>query len=380
MKKAAQTITDHHQEIVKLWESTVEDRITASQYTNNIILRDHLPNMLDDVADILFRYDGQSDIIEVEKYQEIVVNSSDHGRHRAASKAYTIDQLIHEYIIFHRTITEVLRKYNAYTSEVGDLLKYVLETAILQSSSAFNFSLQEMQEKLVGTLAHDIRNPISTAYGLLELLGHEQDPEKIEMLRQMALRSLEKSLTLSEGLLDAITIKAGEGMMVVFAEGDLVKEIDTIYQEARHIYSQDIRFECSESEIIGIVDGTAIRRVLENLLTNAIKYGDIDRPITISLQNQGDQICLSVHNYGNPIPPEKQKSIFSYLTHSANKEASSLQSWGMGLTLVKVIAEAHNGHASLTSSEEDGTCFTIKFSKNNKAGKIRTHVFDSAIS
>ncbi len=378
MKHIAQVIIDRHQEILELWEATVKKRIIASLYTNNIVLRDHLPDMLNDITDILLRYDSLPDMTKAESYQEIVANSTDHGRHRATSEAYTIDQLIHEYIIFHRTLTEVLRTHGAYTSEVGDLLKYVLETAMLQSCSSFNLSLQEMQEKLVGTLAHDIRNPIGAAYGLLEIIGREKDPKKIDTLRQMAQRSLKKSLTLTEGLLDAVTVKAGEGMMLMFAEGDLVKEVETVYQEACHIYSQKIRLECSTKEIKGIVDGTAIRRVLENLLTNAIKYGDINSPITISLKGEGDQVRLSVHNYGNPIPPEKQQSIFNYLTHSSGEKATPLQSWGMGLTLVKVIAKAHDGQVLLTSSEEEGTRFTIEFNKNNKPGKIRTHVFDNA--
>ena len=378
MERAAKTIKKHSQEIIARWEAKVNEEISASHQANNIVLRDQMPGILDNISEVLQRYAALSVYQSSVEFEEVVENSEDHGRHRASTEAYSIDQVIHEYIVFHRTVTEVLRDNQTYTTEISDLIKYVMETAILKSSVAFNVSIQEMQEKLVGTIAHDLRSPVGTAYGLLEMIRKEQDPEMINKLSQMAQRSLQKSLKLSEGLLDAISTRAGEGMMLEFSENELVQEVRLVHEEATQVYSQEIKLVCTAEEIIGVFDNTAIRRVLENLLTNAIKYGDMNRPITIRLEDESDQVRLSVHNYGNPIPPEKQQYIFEYLKHSEDERETPVQSWGMGLTLIKVIAEAHKGQVLLSSSEEEGTQFTVKFSKHNELGKVRTKNFNNS--
>ncbi len=352
-------------------------KIEASRYTDSIVLRDHLPNMLVDITDILIRHDGLTDVSKDEKYFEIVSNSSEHGRHRATSEKYTVDQIIHEYIIFHRVITLVLRINNAYDVEVADLLKYIIETAMLQSAASFSTSLQETQEKMIGTLAHDLRSPLANTHSLVELMSYEIGKEKFETFRQMALLSVHKALKLTEGLLNSITIKAGEGIMLTFAEVDVVEIVESIYQEALEIYSQEIKLKCPVREMTAVVDEVAIRRLLENLLSNAIKYGDAHRPITIKVAEADDMISLSVHNYGSPISPEKQRSIFNFLHHSKQQDAVNRQSWGMGLTLTKTVAESHGGSVSLESSEEDGTLFTIKLNKNNEVGKRRTRVLSN---
>ena len=379
MNKVSQVLHDHSQQILSQWEISVNQHVTASHNTNNMVLRDHLPNMINDIADVLIRFHGQSDpSTATEKFLEIVENSTDHGRHRAASATYTVDQVVHEYIIFHRVMTDVLRAHRVYDAEVADLLKYVLETAILQSVTAFTASLQEMQAKLVGSLAHDLRNPITNSLGLAKLMSCEKGSEHFEKLRTMMQRSLQKSLDLTEGLLDSITAEAGEGMMLTFYEDDMVKEIKTVHQEAIHIYNQEIRLVCPSDEIVGIMDGTAIRRLLENLITNAVKYGDANQPVTIEIEDYTDTVNVSVLNYGNPISSERQQSIFEFMDRGDQGTAMSTldhPGWGIGLSLVRVVAESHGGTVSLSSSEEKGTRFTIELSKRNEPGKRRTRFF-----
>ena len=374
MKHAAQTILDNLPHILDSWENTVTQKITAFGQTSKIALYDHLPNMIRDIADILIRFHGTEGLPQDEKYREIIDNSSEHGRHRATSEGYTIDQIIHEYIVFHRTLTNVLRDHNTYNADVADLLKYIIETAILQSAAAFNISLQQMQEKLVGTLAHDLRNPLSTTYSLLDLMALQKEGDEREMLRVMAVRSVQKALKLTEGLLDSVAARAGEGMMLNFAAVDIVKEVNLVYEEACIIYNQPIVLKCAEEEIRGVLDGVAIRRLLENLLTNAIKYGNIQQPITIEVEDDAEHVSISVHNHGNPISEERQRAIFNFLEHSSETNVRERQSWGMGLTLIKAVAESHQGQVFLSSSAEQGTRFTIKLSKNNELGKRRTRI------
>ncbi|QYA25933.1 HAMP domain-containing histidine kinase [Gramella sp. MT6] len=375
MTVASEILKRNSSQIMENWESLVKKEIPASNISSDLALRNQLPNVLEDIADIIDLYDEFSELEKNKKYEAILKNSYDHGRHRATTSHYTLQQILKEYVIFHKVLTETLVKNKVYTKKVGNTLKYTLETAMLTSATSFSDSLQEMREKLIGTLAHDIRNPISAAYFALDVINSSDDKERIESLKTMGLRSLKKSLDLVEGLLDAISVKAGEGITLNFSEIDLVREIRWVYKEASEIYNNEINFECKEKEIIGIFDGTALRRVVENLVANAVKYGSRNSKIAMMIENAVDEVVIKVHNIGKPINKSSQSEIFEFLNRGSKSQNSELAGWGMGLTLVKSVALAHGGKVTLESNKEQGTTFSIILKKNfNQPGKVRTEL------
>ncbi|MCG9972119.1 sensor histidine kinase [Christiangramia crocea] len=374
MRLAAEIIKQNSNRIMDDWERAVKLEIEASNISS-LAVRNQLPNLLDDISEIMTRYDDFKGIHKHEEYREIMKNSLDHGRHRATSSHYTVKQILKEYVVFHRVLTEILIEHSVYTKEVGIILKYTLENAMLNSASSFSDSLQEMREKLVGTLAHDIRTPISTAYFALDILHHGDSEERFQNLKNMGMKSLEKSLELLEGLLDAISVQAGEGITLNFEEIDLVKELKWVYKEASQIFTNEIGFKCDSEKITGIFDGTAVRRVIENLVTNAVKYGSHSTPVTIMVEDKDDHVIIKVHNYGKPIARKNQSEIFKFLNRARSVQTGNLESWGMGLTLVKSVAQAHGGKVGLESDEEHGTTFSISLGKkSNSPGKIRAEL------
>lgn len=259
--------------------------------------------------------------------------------------------------------------------EIGILITYILETSMSHSVSSFSDSLQEMREKLVGTLSHDVRNPVSAAYTAVDMMDCEQEKDQLNKLKDLTKKSLRRSLDLMEGLLDAISVRAGEGITMNFAENNLVYDVKKVHEEANQIYYNDIKFHCEEDKITAIYDGTAIRRILENLITNAVKYGAPDQTIDLIVENQKEKVLLKVHNQGNPISPEKKEIVFQFLNRSEEEASGKLKSWGMGLAFVKMAAEAHGGHVELLSDQEKGTIFTVEIQKySNQPGKVRARL------
>ena len=375
MKKAAHLIRENNTEIIDLWEKRVKSNIHASHQAQSLVLRNQLPHVLVDIAEIMEKYDDFQEVREDEKFQEIISNSLDHGRHRATTSNYTIAGILEEYLIFHQVLTDFLQKNEAYTTNTGILLKYTIETAMIKSSSSFNQSINDMKEKLVGTLAHDIRNPIAAASMALELLDVNEGAERLDTVKNMATRSLDHSLKLIEGLLDAITVEAGEGISLNFEELDIYKDIEWVVNEARLIFSNKIQFKSNSAEIPGVFDGTAVRRVLENLLTNAVKYGKHSSIIEVCVDDDSEKVTITVHNNGDPIPEDKQTEIFEYLNSNPAENKSGLKSWGMGLSLVKTVAEAHGGEVNVKSTIEKGTEFTIVLMKQaNAPGKTKSRI------
>ena len=376
MKKVTRILKDNSSRIISDWEKMVLIQVEATSDTNLIALHDHIPNILTDIIDILQRHDSIGDDLEDFKISKIEANSIEHGRHRASSSDFTAEQILHEYMIFHNIIIKLLHRENITDHRVHHLLKCCIDKSMLNSVEAFTKSIQEMQSKLIGTLAHDIRNPLAAARLGVEMFGMKPGQEFHDRVKKNTMNSIDKALNMAEGLLDSITVKAGEGMMLVFSEVDLYSDIKTIHEEAIEVYSEEFILDCDSKELQGIFDATAIRRALENLITNAVKYGDSGKPITIKVRKESDEfLSLSVHNYGQPIPKEKQEALFSFLKLGESNQKRKLQSWGIGLTLVKMVASAHGGEVILNSSEENGTEFILKISRvANETGKQRTRL------
>ena len=373
MKKTAKLLKSKRSEIIELWEKEVLLQVDAAPNTNKIALHDHVPNILDDVLEILNAHENSDNSLRDERIRRIESNSLEHGRHRATSSNYTVDQIIHEYMIFNDVIIEVLHQNQVTEASLSHLIKCTIDKAMLNSVSSFTESIQEMQNKLMGTLAHDIRNPLAAARMAIEMLNYEGGKERLEKVKKMSYNGVNKAIDLIEGLLDSITAKAGEGIMLSFSEMDINEDIQTVYEEACEVFSEEIILEKDNEPINGVFDPTAIRRLLENLVTNGVKYGRSDKPVVIKINNEEEWLNISVHNYGEPISAEKQEGIFTFLHYGKQQREKKLKSYGIGLTLVKMVAEAHGGSVILRSEEGFGTEFKIRLNKySNVPGKTRT--------
>jgi signal transduction histidine kinase len=102
-----------------------------------------------------------------------------------------------------------------------------------------------------------------------------------------------------------------------------------------------------------------VRRTLENLVGNAIKYGNPHTRVRVTVRREGDHLALDVHNQGNPIPHDEQAKIFQPYHRARPHSPAGPLGWGLGLTVVRGIAEAHGGTARVQSSAEAGTTFTV---------------------
>lgn len=374
MSKTAKILRENISKIMELWQNQVIKDVPAAKNTKAIALFDHLPNIILDIAAIMDRCHSITELNEDKTYLEILDNSVHHGKHRASIVNYNVEQVVHEYIIFHRVLSEYIATHHVYNKKKTDLLKYIIETSILKCIGSFSLSLQQMQEKIIGTIAHDIRNPLSAAQLALGIVQDDLNGEWSNKMLDAAQSSVRKALHLIEELMNGIRIKAGEGMMFHFENINLIDEIKWVQAESKEFYTNEINFEYDTKKIEGVFDATAIKRLLENLIGNAVKYGFANQPITISIKNEEDAVELKVHNYGTPIPADKQDQIFDFMGSVENEEVVS-GSWGMGLTLTQIVAEAHGGDINLVSDEKRGTTFIVNLIKQfNEPGKRRMKI------
>jgi len=220
--------------------------------------------------------------------------------------------------------------------------------------------MQSLREEFIQALTHDLRTPLTGARLNAELVVNSSDTlHKIKYLALRLIENLERMDTMIRDLLDANLIRAGQKLPLRFKEFNLISLAENTLGGLAAVHGNRFVLK-SDGSAQGYWCESALRRVIENLCNNAVKYGAPDRPVTLSLKEvEGKIVEVSVHNEGSPISQKEQASLFQpfHRTHSA--EHSRHRGWGIGLTLVRGVAEAHQGKVSVKSSPEDGTTFTM---------------------
>jgi signal transduction histidine kinase len=163
-------------------------------------------------------------------------------------------------------------------------------------------------------------------------------------------------------LLDESRIKANERLAIEFKNCDLDWLVRDIAEEL-NITNID-RFQVESSgKCIGSWNENYLRRLTENLATNAIKYGEENRKVTFSVSHDDKEAVLKIHNFGEPIPEDQKAELF--IKFKRLKTAQTKIGWGIGLAVVKGMVDAHNGTIQVESSQSEGTTFIIKLPKHH---------------
>lgn len=225
---------------------------------------------------------------------------------------------------------------------------------------------RQIRERFVAALAHDLRTPLTAASASVQLVRRGMAaPEKLESILDRVLGCLDRANRMIQSLLDVHRLKAGQGLSLEFRFCDLKGVVDAVVEELSAVHGA--RFV---AQIEGNVHGRwccdSLRRVTENLLTNAVKYGAESAPVTIRLRQEDAWVELQVHNHGEPISPDEKRRLFQAFQRTVAAEKSGQPGWGLGLALVHGIVEAHRGSLEVISEPERGTTFRVLLPKDSE--------------
>jgi signal transduction histidine kinase len=144
-----------------------------------------------------------------------------------------------------------------------------------------------------------------------------------------------------------------------FEKKDMVTELKVATNEAQEVYDNPVHFSTKLDSAPVVCDHMSILRVVENLISNGVKYGSVETPISLTLKQNENEIEISVHNEGSYIEPDEQNSMFDFLTRHTGGRDQQREGWGLGLYLVRLVAKAHKGRAWIESDQATGTTFCI---------------------
>lgn len=219
---------------------------------------------------------------------------------------------------------------------------------------------QEAYEKFVATLVHDLRNPLMVAAVSADLIQRKIDqPEKVQSFVTKIVQKLKEVDELIKSVLDHNQLKDGLTFSIAVTEFDAKEVIKLTLDDLMVIYGKRFLLVSADKDYIGHWSKPAIIRIIENLCTNAIKYGKPGAMISISIIKVAGNLEVAVHNDGKPIPVEELKSLFDFFHRTHSAKYGSEEGWGIGLAVVDGMAKALGGNVVAKSNTDEGTTFTV---------------------
>jgi signal transduction histidine kinase len=221
---------------------------------------------------------------------------------------------------------------------------------------------QENQLAFLAGVAHDLRNPLSAlkmSTALADPGRSDASPERIQKMLVLVGRQVARLDRMVGDLLDSTRIEAGR-LELQLEERDareLAHAVVELYQATGP--SHELSLSVPESPVLLRCDGARIEQVLNNLVSNALKYSPAGTRVEVTVQQQGEEALLSVSDQGIGISAEEQPHLFTPFRRSpgARERASGA---GLGLSVARRIVEAHGGVIEVESQPGQGSVFRIR--------------------
>ena len=273
-------------------------------------------------------------------------------------------------------VKEAFEKYELITNrrelmsrlkDANQLLedKVKIRTSELESINQRLIELNEEKNRYVGMVAHDLRSPIGNAEAFSNLLFEDYDTlPKDEHLRYIGIinKSCSFSLNLIHDFLDVSKIEAGIFDLNLSMHDYISFVHDTVKQNemlAKNKF-QEIQIKSDIQELQLSFDKNKFEQVLNNLLSNAMKYSLPGTSIKILILLSENELITSFIDEGQGIPPNELATIFHPFQTTSMQSTTNEKSTGLGLAIVKKIIESHKGTISVESEVGKGSVFTIK--------------------
>jgi two-component system, sensor histidine kinase len=240
---------------------------------------------------------------------------------------------------------------DAYLVHPVEIIELIATLRALHRLRRSERERERHRELFLGTVGHDLRNPLQSILTAIQVLAESQTlgPAERRLVTTIN-RNTERMRRLIDQLLIFTQGVAG-GVPVQREPVELRELCRAVVRE--HPTDREIVID-EELALTVPIDRERVGQLVDNLVTNAIRYGT-DK-ITVRLRRDGNHAVISVHNHGTPIAPDKLATLFD----PYKRAASSHGGVGLGLYIVEQIARAHGGTVGVSSTAEAGTTFEVR--------------------
>jgi len=226
---------------------------------------------------------------------------------------------------------------------------------------------EQTKSELITNVSHDLRTPLTSITGYLGLIDQDRYRDEVE-LRYYVNMAYEESLRLTQLLQDLFEFTRLQNMEMKL-EKRRINLTEMLYQITSHFgwQLQENGMECRlylKPQLFVHADGDKLRRVYENLITNAIRYGSGGKYIDIRGEATANEVITEVINYGEPIPKADLPHLFDRFYRVEKSRATHTGGSGIGLAIAKHIVDQHEG-TIMAESNEHRTVFRVRLRKDD---------------
>ena len=224
--------------------------------------------------------------------------------------------------------------------------------------------LEEAESELVATVSHELRTPLTSVRNAVEVIC-DGDAGPLTAVQRRMLSVTTRNLQRLDGLVENLLTGEQTGSQSCGSLGPEVDLGEVILDVLGECSSEvrelelALRIEVDRRSVMVAGDHDQLRRMVTNLLSNALKFSESGGVVTVCLQALGNRVRLAVADSGIGIPLDEQDRLFTRFYRSTLARDRSIDGTGLGLSIVKDIVEAHEGSIEVRSAEGLGTRFTV---------------------
>jgi signal transduction histidine kinase len=212
--------------------------------------------------------------------------------------------------------------------------------------------------ELVASVSHELRTPLTAMVGFLTLLDDHADEFPADAQQEMISEAATQARHMSRLVSDLLMLAKGD-MSQLSLEIEEVRATSVVTSVLRSVDSGDAKIDQElDAEVVVRVDPDRMKQALGNLITNSIRYGG-DHCLVVA-QVDGRDLIVEIHDNGRGVPTRYEAMIWEHFERGAHRLDSTTPGLGIGLSIVKAVAESHGGRADYRTSERlGGACFAL---------------------
>ena len=241
------------------------------------------------------------------------------------------------------------------------------EEELLREMNAMKSELESLsaeKTKLLSIVSHDIKSPFNRIFALVNLMKMDTDnltDEQKEYLSKIQ-QVVKDGMSLIRNMLDMRSIE-GDGITMKWEEVDVVQTLKGVLKNAKAIAELkniNLKFSATQDSITLRTDKHYLTRIIENLLSNALKFSQTDTAVGIKIFLKDEMACIAVIDEGPGIDIEEQKQMYQKYVSLSSKPTDGESTTGLGLYIVKALLDKINGEISCDSIVGKGTTVTVR--------------------
>ncbi len=217
---------------------------------------------------------------------------------------------------------------------------------------------EKLRQRLMTDIAHELRTPLTVTRTQIEAIADgilEPTPERLNL----CVNEMERLGNLIEDV-EALSRLEGDNLKIRAEKIDVEKFLNTIAEAFEPLFKNaGINFKCEAAKNFYDIDADRFRHAIDNLLSNALRYTDSGGQVILKSYADKNNLIIQVQDTGIGISEQDLPNIFERFYRTDTSRARVTGGRGVGLSIVKATVEAHGGKISVTSTQGEGSCFTI---------------------